>query len=104
MTRMRLPAAILGLLLVPVLGGAQGLPSLNTFVTGQIAADVPTLQGDKPFLVAVTLTPLPEWHIYWSNPGDAGIATTFKWQVPDGFRVEPLPMPLPRFSNWSTRP
>ena len=25
------------------------------------------------------------WHIYWTNPGDAGLATSVEWILPDGF-------------------
>ena len=63
-------------------------------VKTEILADTSLAPG-KPFLVAVTLTTSPSWHIYWSNPGDAGVATSFDWKVPPGFIVEPLPFPIP---------
>ena len=91
---MRNLAAMFLFTLLPGSAWAQGLPMTQTYVRAQIAADVGAYD-EKPFLVGVTLTALPEWHIYWSNPGDAGIETSFKWKVPEGFRVEPLPMPLP---------
>ena len=35
-------------------------------------------------LVGVRFTMEPDWHIYWSNPGDAGQPPTFTWQLPGG--------------------
>lgn len=29
----------------------------------------------------------PGWHAYWRNPGDSGLAPTFKWQSPSGVHV-----------------
>ncbi|MFP4370174.1 MAG: protein-disulfide reductase DsbD domain-containing protein [Candidatus Kapaibacterium sp.] len=28
-----------------------------------------------------------DWHIYWKNPGDAGMPTTIDWTLPEGFSV-----------------
>jgi hypothetical protein len=50
----------------------------------------------SPFRVAVTLTTRPEWHIYWSNPGEGGVATSFAWDLPAGYKVEPLAFPVPQ--------
>lgn len=36
-----------------------------------------------------------DWHIYWKNPGDTGLPTEVKWQLPDGFEVGPILWPLP---------
>lgn len=37
----------------------------------------------------------PGWHIYWRNPGDAGIPTSISWELPDGFSTGPLIWPAP---------
>jgi thiol:disulfide interchange protein DsbD len=36
----------------------------------------------------------PGWHLYWRNPGDAGLPTRVRWQV-DGGEVGPLAWPAP---------
>ena len=36
----------------------------------------------------------PGWHLYWRNPGDAGLPTRVRWQV-DGGDVGPLAWPAP---------
>ncbi len=40
----------------------------------------------------------PDWHIYWVNPGDAGLAPSVRWTLPPGFTAGPLRHPLPRKS------
>jgi DsbC/DsbD-like thiol-disulfide interchange protein len=37
----------------------------------------------------------PGWHLYWVNPGDAGLAPEVRWQVPAGFEPGPLRFPTP---------
>ncbi|HUH02699.1 MAG TPA: protein-disulfide reductase DsbD domain-containing protein, partial [Kofleriaceae bacterium] len=37
----------------------------------------------------------PGWHIYWSNPGEAGRATVGTFSLPAGFRVGPVRYPGP---------
>ena len=39
---------------------------------------------------------LPEgWHIYWQNPGDAGLAPTIAWQLPAGVNAGSILWPTP---------
>ena len=35
------------------------------------------------------------WHTYWKNPGDSGIATQIKWQLPPGVTAGDVQWPLP---------
>ena len=38
----------------------------------------------------------PEWHTYWVNPGDSGMAPNIRWTMPGGFTVEgDLLWPIP---------
>jgi thiol:disulfide interchange protein DsbD len=42
------------------------------------------------------------WHIYWKNPGDAGLATIIKLDLPKGFKLVDIHYPNPTsfpFSN-----
>lgn len=55
---------------------------------GQIAAG-------KPFTVALRLTVEKEWHVYWKNPGDAGLPVTIAWDLPEGFTAGPILWPHP---------
>ncbi|MGB7767950.1 MAG: protein-disulfide reductase DsbD domain-containing protein [Verrucomicrobiia bacterium] len=37
----------------------------------------------------------PDWHTYWKNPGEAGMATEIKWQLPPGITAGEIQWPLP---------
>lgn len=49
----------------------------------------------QPFWVAIRLNLKPEEHIYWKNPGEAGIPLSIDWQLPPGFKVGDLQWPYP---------
>jgi DsbC/DsbD-like thiol-disulfide interchange protein len=59
-------------------------------------ADVSAIQPAQPFHVAITISPPPEWHIYWKNPGDSGLPTKVKWAFPPNFSAGDLQFPLPQ--------
>lgn len=45
----------------------------------------------------------PEWHLYWKNPGDAGLAPSFDWQLPQGVEITDVQWPAPtRFERSGT--
>lgn len=64
-------------------------------VTAKLLADVEALQPGTPFQVGVLFSIAPDWHIYWKNPGDAGMATSVDFSLPKGFRAGPLRWPRP---------
>jgi DsbC/DsbD-like thiol-disulfide interchange protein len=35
------------------------------------------------------------WHGYWVNPGEGGVKTTLRWQLPTGVEVSELMFPVP---------
>src|SRR5438045_9679911 len=37
----------------------------------------------------------PHWHTYWKDPGDAGIPTDIKWELPEGWRAGGIQWPIP---------
>ena len=42
-------------------------------VQAELLSDVSAIQPGKPFWLGVHLTVDPGWHVYWKNPGDAGL-------------------------------
>jgi len=36
-----------------------------------------------------------DWHTYWVNAGDSGMATSLKWAPPPGFTAGPILWPYP---------
>ncbi len=76
------------------MAGASAAPKENP-VKAELLADMSAVVPGATFNVAVKFTIEPGWHIYWINPGDAGLPTTVKFSAPAGFKVEPLGYPTP---------
>src|SRR5271167_1414229 len=71
---------------------AQGSgPTVNV----TMVADTSAVEAGKSFRVAIVVTPEAGWHVYWKNPGDAGLPTKVKWTLPEGFAAGPLMYPIP---------
>jgi len=64
-------------------------------VRAELLANVSSVQAGKPFWLGVRLSIDPGWHVYWKNPGDAGLPTRVALTLPDGFSAEPLQFPTP---------
>ncbi len=54
-----------------------------------------TVQPGGAFRVAVRLQVPEGWHIYWINPGSAGLPTTLAWRVPAGVTAGATEWPYP---------
>jgi DsbC/DsbD-like thiol-disulfide interchange protein len=67
----------------------------DQLVQAELVADKSSIKPGQSFDLAVHLKIQPEWHIYWKNPGDAGLATKLKLELPPGFTSEPLQYPVP---------
>jgi thiol:disulfide interchange protein len=46
--------------------------------------------------LAFAMKPAPQWHGYWQNPGDAGLATRVAWTAPKGLAFGPIQYPVPQ--------
>ncbi len=55
-------------------------------VSASLVAEAP--DADGVFWAAVRLVPAPEWHLYWKNPGDSGLAPAIVWRLPEGVHAE----------------
>jgi len=64
-------------------------------VTAELIPSTTAIEPGEPFDVALHLHADPDWHTYWINPGDSGLATTIKWTLPPGFTAGPIQWPTP---------
>jgi thiol:disulfide interchange protein/DsbC/DsbD-like thiol-disulfide interchange protein len=79
---------------IPVPSGNRSATVTQTHVTAELLAETPkAAHGD--FDVALHLHMDPDWHTYWINPGEAGLATTIKWTLPPGWTAGPIEWPTP---------
>lgn len=54
-----------------------------------------SVQPGQPFKVGLRIIPDEDWHVYWKNPGDAGLPPTLKWTLPEGFTAGDIDYPAP---------
>lgn len=65
-------------------------------VTVQLISETESLQPGKPTWVAIHMSIAKNWHAYWKNPGDAGMAPMVTWNLPEGFTADQLQWPTPK--------
>jgi DsbC/DsbD-like thiol-disulfide interchange protein len=70
--------------------------SARDLVKTQLLADVSSIAPGQTFTVGVKLNMEPGWHVYWINPGETGLVTTVKFDLPQGFKVGEVMYPVPR--------
>jgi len=51
--------------------------------------------SEEGLLAAVHLKIEEGWHVYWKNPGEAGMPVEIVWTLPEGFRSLPVEYPFP---------
>ncbi len=64
-------------------------------VESELISEVKSVQPGQPFWVALRLKMDENWHTYWQNAGDAGLATKIEWKLPKGFRPSEIKWPHP---------
>lgn len=65
-------------------------------VTARLVSAVSAIQPGQPFEVALRLEIEEHWHTYYKNPGDSGLATSVKWELPEGFEAGEIRWPDPK--------
>lgn len=50
----------------------------------------------KEVWVGLQLAHQPEWHTYWKNSGDSGLATQLQWTLPPGVLAGDIAWPVPK--------
>lgn len=71
----------------------------NPNITISLIADPAAGAGGTRRALALVFRMAPGWHIYWRNPGAAGIATSVSWRLPAGARMDSLAWPVPEFHD-----
>ncbi|MDI1246659.1 MAG: protein-disulfide reductase DsbD family protein [Rhodoferax sp.] len=72
----------------------------NTVTTEQLQAELMAHAPDgvdpgKTVWVGLQLRHQPDWHTYWKNSGDSGLATSLSWTLPAGVLAGDIAWPLP---------
>lgn len=72
---------------------AQPVP--EDVVQAALVSESTAIEAETPFRLAISLKPLPGWHTYWENPGDAGLPVSLAWTLPEGFTAGSMEWPIP---------
>ena len=78
---------------------AQSLPRFGAaekHVDAELIAATDAIVPGQPLTVGLRLKHEHEWHTYWQVPGDSGLPTQIKWQLPAGFNSGPIAWPHPK--------
>ena len=87
--------SLAGAVLLTATGAALANPVQRAHTTVELSAESASIAPGKPLTLALHMTPIPQWHTYWKNPGDSGMETTVTWDLPDGFKASELQYPTP---------
>jgi thiol:disulfide interchange protein DsbD len=95
--RVKIVPAVVWLLLLGV-GMAEAVPR-DRHVEASLVAESDAATPGTPLVLGLRLQMDPSWHTYWRNPGDAGLPTRVKWELPEGFVAGDLLWPHPMRFN-----
>ena len=73
--------------------------SPDELLKAELVPETTTIAAGKPFTVAVKLKHIEHGHSYWKNPGGPGMATKFKWTLPEGFTAADPQWPAPKVAT-----
>ena len=72
-------------------------------VRAELLAQAPDGAGPgKTVWVGLQLTHKPQWHTYWKNSGDSGLATQLQWTLPAGVSAGEIRWPVPKMIRIGT--
>ncbi len=84
---------------LPISAAAQNTPHSEVTtprVRATLLAYAPQgVQPGQPVWVGLQIEHQPEWHTYWKNPGDSGLATQLTWTLPPGVAAGEIAWPVP---------
>lgn len=92
-------AFILAALVAATTATAQSLPRFGApekHVEAELIASTDAIVPGQPLTVGLRLKHEHEWHTYWQVPGDSGLPTQIKWQLPAGFSAGAIDWPHPK--------
>jgi len=64
-------------------------------LTAELVSLGPAIAPGGQQMVGLVFTLEDHWHVYWSNPGDAGEPPKIAWTLPAGFTAGPMQFPIP---------
>lgn len=75
---------------------AEASPLQAPHIELSLQSELPSIRLGVPFWIGIHQKIEKDWHTYWQNPGDSGIAPKIRWTVPAGFQVGAIQWPTPK--------
>jgi thiol:disulfide interchange protein/DsbC/DsbD-like thiol-disulfide interchange protein len=72
-----------------------GAADKTAHVEASLLAEPATVAPGQTFRAGLRLKLEPHWHVYWKNPGDAGLPVSISWTLPEGAVAGPILWPYP---------
>ena len=72
-----------------------GVVPIEDPVKARLIAETSSIAPGETVWVALHLETRPGWHVYWRNPGDAGLPPEIAWRLPPGFAAGEIAWPTP---------
>jgi thiol:disulfide interchange protein/DsbC/DsbD-like thiol-disulfide interchange protein len=89
-------ARLLPALLALWVAAAGAQPVRVDHAEAELVAATDAIVPGQALAVGLRIRHDPRWHTYWQVPGDSGLPTTIRWQLPEGFAAGPIEWPLPK--------
>ncbi|MEO6095475.1 MAG: protein-disulfide reductase DsbD domain-containing protein [Fibrobacteria bacterium] len=67
----------------------------SAHVEASLLAEPGMVAPGQTFRAGLHLKLEPDWHVYWKNPGDAGLPVSMNWTLPKGAATGPILWPYP---------
>lgn len=75
---------------------ARATPAQSDHLRVDLIAEKTALVPGELAWIGLRLAHEPHWHTYWVNPGDSGLPTKLKWQLPATIKAGEIAWPAPR--------
>lgn len=93
------PALWLAVVLLCLIGAGSACfsqPVRTQHLTVELVTERAAIAPNSDFLAGLHFILDPGWHIYWINPGDAGLPPRVDWQLPKGVTAGDIQFPAPK--------
>lgn len=91
-----LGAAALGLAWTTPATALESAPFTSSQATVSLVSEAAAVAPGVPFQMGFRQIIAPGWHVYWSNPGDAGAPPELTFDLPQGASAGDLAFPAPQ--------
>jgi thiol:disulfide interchange protein DsbD len=76
--------------------GAESVAAVSARDRVSLVSDADQVAPGQGFQLGLRFQLSPGWHVYWQNPGDAGLAPAVSLTLPRGTTASPLRWPVPQ--------